>query len=239
MRRSSAKRERTKRIAIVNVKVIVFDLDDTLYDEITYVKSGFRAVAEYFAPKNPDAMFEQMLSILEDKGRGRVFDDALTHFGIYSKANVKKALSIYRSHSPKIELNADAKEMLALYKKIGTPLYIVTDGNKNVQANKLKALDLEKWIKKAFITHRYGKIHAKPSPYCFLQIAKIEGVKSEEILYIADNVNKDFMGIKKLGFRTICIKQGMFKDIEKPVEFLAEQEIESLKELERIVKVER
>jgi len=223
----------------VNVKVIVFDLDDTLYDEIEYVKSGFMAVAEHFYPQEPNAMFAVMLEILERDGRGGVFDETLTRFGVCSQKNVKKALAIYRSHSPKIALNADVQEMLDYYKTKGIALYIVTDGNKNVQAKKLEALRLEKWIKKAFITHRYGKIHAKPSPYCFLKIAAFEGIKSEEIVYIADNVNKDFVGIKKLGFRTLCIKQGMFKDAQKSKEFLAEKEIDSLTELKKIIKVER
>jgi putative hydrolase of the HAD superfamily len=29
--------------------IIVFDLDDTLYEEITYVRSGFKAVANYLS----------------------------------------------------------------------------------------------------------------------------------------------------------------------------------------------
>ena len=29
--------------------IIVFDLDDTLYEEITYVRSGFKAVASYLS----------------------------------------------------------------------------------------------------------------------------------------------------------------------------------------------
>ena len=33
----------------MKIKVIVFDLDDTLYDEIEYVKSGFIQVANYFS----------------------------------------------------------------------------------------------------------------------------------------------------------------------------------------------
>ena len=222
----------------MNVKALVFDLDDTLYDEITFVHSGFKAVAEHFYPQKPNAMFCVMMEALNKHGRGRVFDEALTHFSIYSKTNVKKALSVYRSHTPSISLNADAKEMLEYYKKKEIPLYIVTDGNKNVQTNKLKALALDKWIKKAFVTHRYGKIHAKPSPYCFLKIAALEGLEAQQLLYVADNINKDFVGIKKLGFRTICIKQGMFVNAKKPAEFLAEREIQSLKELKKIIKVD-
>ena len=33
------------------IKVIIFDLDDTLYLERTFVESGFKAVAEYIEKK--------------------------------------------------------------------------------------------------------------------------------------------------------------------------------------------
>ena len=33
------------------VKAVVFDLDDTLYPEISFVKSGFRVVAGYLGPR--------------------------------------------------------------------------------------------------------------------------------------------------------------------------------------------
>jgi len=223
----------------LKVKVIVFDLDDTLYDESTYVLSGFMAVAHHYMPENPHAMFAKMCEILERDGRGKVFDNALKHFGFTSKQNVKKALSIYRSHMPKICLNDDAEAMLKYYEKQNIPLYIVTDGNKLVQERKIKALGLQNRVKKAFITHRYGTIHAKPSPYCFLKIAQLEGVKNEEIVYIADNVNKDFVGIKKLGFKSVRISQGMFRDAQKPAEFQAHAEIDSLLELQSLLKVSK
>ncbi|NLC27619.1 MAG: HAD family hydrolase [Campylobacteraceae bacterium] len=221
---------------ILKVKVIVFDLDDTLYDEIGFVKSGFQAVSEHFLPNDPNLMLDKMLETLKQHGRGKVFDKTFEHFGLYSKQKIKKALSIYRTHLPKIKLNDDAKKILEYYKKQNTPLYIVTDGNKIVQANKIKALNLDKWIKKAFITHRYGLAHAKPSPYCFIKIAKEEKVDYTDIAYIADNANKDFVNIKKLGFRTVRIKQGMFQDALKPKEFHAEQEIDSLCELKDMLK---
>ncbi|HEX2953991.1 MAG TPA: HAD family hydrolase, partial [Bacillota bacterium] len=67
--------------------VLVFDLDDTLYEELTFVKSGFRAVAgflqeRYGIPAQPS--LELMLQKLEG-GRGRIFDDLLLHHGIYRK----------------------------------------------------------------------------------------------------------------------------------------------------------
>ena len=91
-------------------------------------------------------------------------------------------------------------------------------------------------MKKSFITHRFGRIHAKPSPYCFIKIAEIEALRYEEIVYVADNVNKDFVQIKELGFRTIRIKQVVFANAKRSQKFQAEQEIESLLELKHILR---
>jgi putative hydrolase of the HAD superfamily len=218
----------------------VFDLDDTLYHEIDFVHSGFRAVSEYFALLHnleSEHLYAKMVHELQVHGRGSVFNNTFEHFGISTKNAVKKALSLYRLHTPNITLPKESIEILEHFQERNIPLYLVTDGNKIVQANKIKALGLEKHINKCFITHRYGKIHAKPSTYCFLKIAKLQGTAFSEIVYIADNINKDFVGIKKLGFQTVRIHQGMFKDANKTQEYHAQMEIQNLLELKNILKV--
>jgi len=60
--------------------ILVFDLDDTLYDEMTYVKSGFRSVAHFLdASFNiPEAKaYKIMMKELAQNGRGRVFNAVL------------------------------------------------------------------------------------------------------------------------------------------------------------------
>jgi len=224
----------------LRVNVIVFDLDDTLYDEITFVYSGFDSVASYFSIKHKidkKLFYRFMIDTLQKEGRGKVFDETLKYFEIYSKTNVKKALNIYRTHKPNIFLKDEIIELLKYYNEKSVPLYIVTDGNKIVQKNKIKSLNLEKYIKKIFITHHYGKKHSKPSTYCFEKIAQIEKVEYKNIVYIGDNINKDFINIKKLGFQTIRINQGMFKDLNKPQEFHANIDIEYLTQIKNILKV--
>lgn len=218
------------------MKVYVFDLDDTLYDEITFVRSGFRAVANYlseFGIPAEDA-YQRMCSILEKQGRGQVFNDMLLHYGLGGQRHIRKCLSIYRLHNPKISLRADAEEVLNELKEL--PIYIVTDGNKVVQHNKLLALGLYARVKKCFITYRHGRIHSKPSPYCFHKISLLEKVDPSDIVYIGDNPNKDFVGIKPLGFRTIRIRNGAFKDLSMPESYNADAEIESLSELFKVIK---
>ena len=46
------------------IKTVVFDLDDTLYDEIEYCKSGFRAVSEFLADIVANAEAERIANTL-------------------------------------------------------------------------------------------------------------------------------------------------------------------------------
>lgn len=214
------------------MKVIVFDMDDTLYDEFTFVKSGFHAVAHYLSPKlkvPANKLFNFMWEQLETNGRGAIFDNVLIHYGKFTKKLAKKCVSVYRLHEPNIKLPEES--LYCLNRLNSFPLYLVTDGNKLVQYNKVKALGLNKWMKHCFITHRYGIKNAKPSPYCFNKIQELEGVQSGDIVYIGDNPHKDFVGIKPLGFRTIRVLTGEYRDLRMPVKYEAEKIIHSLKQL--------
>jgi putative hydrolase of the HAD superfamily len=211
--------------------VLVFDLDDTLYDEVTFVHSGFRAVAVFLFENYGISIKDSHSFMLEklNKGRGRIFDELMLQFGVFSKKNVSKCINIYRSHTPNIGLYVDAAACLERFQS--NAIYIVTDGNKLVQKNKLLALGLFNKTKFCFITHRYGVKNAKPSPHCFMKICQREKVEPHEVVYIGDNPHKDFVGIKPLGFKTIRIMRGHFKDAVKPIEFEAHCQIQSLDEL--------
>ena len=212
--------------------VLVFDLDDTLYDEITFVRSGFSAVSGYLSKAYSvpvDISYALMVKGLNESGRGRIFDDTLHNFGLYSRKNVLKCISVYRNHQPDIQLDQEAKDCLQYFKNY--PVYIVTDGNKTVQKNKLVALGLYDRVRFCFITHRYGVENSNPSPYCLFKICDRESFTPEEVVYIGDNPNKDFVGIKPLGFKTIRILKGQYKDVKKPENCEALYRINTLSEL--------
>ncbi len=208
--------------------VVVFDLDDTLYSEVTFVYSGFRAVANFLFGIYAVSVIDSYLFMVKqlEQGRGRIFDETLQHFGVFSKKAVLQCIYVYRGHKPDIKLYEDSIECLKRLN--GFPVYVVTDGNKLVQKNKLVALGLYKTMNFCFITHRYGVKNAKPSTHCFLKICEREKVEPQEIVYIGDNPHKDFVGIKALGFKTIRIMRGHFKDVVKPIEFEAQYQIQSL-----------
>ncbi len=211
--------------------VIVFDLDDTLYDETTYVKSGFKAVASFLHTTYQLPAKEVYLDLLAEleKGRGSIFDSVLKKKHIFSEKLTRKCVTVYRFHKPEIKLDTVVVNCLKRFK--GYPVYIVTDGNKIVQHNKIKALGLDKKVKGFYITHRYGVQYAKPSSYCFLKICEREKTTPDQVVYIADNLHKDFVGIKPLGFKTIRMLTGPYANIQKHESYHADMKISSLDEL--------
>jgi len=211
--------------------IIAFDLDDILYDEITFVKSGLRAVSDYLM-KSYSIPIEDSTDFLEHrllKGRNKILDDLLINFRLYSKMEVRKCLSIYRTHYPNIQLYPEANLVLNRFKDFS--LYVITDGNRIVQKNKMLALGLFDKVKSCILTSYYGLKNSKPSPYCFLRICKKEKIKPSEFIYVGDNPNKDFVGLKPLGFKTIRVLKGQYRNIKKDEEYEAQYTINSLYEL--------
>ena len=213
--------------------IIVFDLDDTLYDEISYVKSSLFEVASYLEEKlqiSKDILNTDLNEVLENNGRGNVFDIVLSNYGVYSKTEVKKCLSIYRNNTPKIKLFNQAISCLdrfEYYRK-----YLVTDGNKIVQRKKITALNLNKYFSKSLPTHDFGIVNSKPSTYVFNKILEWENSSPNQLVYIGDNPKKDFINLKKEGFKTIRVLTGYYKNLRLNPEFEADYLVNSLDEID-------
>lgn len=215
--------------------VLVFDLDDTLYPELTFVYSGFRAVSRYLSPiihLSEEEIFQGLKQELVIQ-RTMVFNRFLAKHGKETKKLVNNCLSIYRLHEPKIELYPEAVACLTRYKAL--PLYVVTDGNKIVQKRKFIALGLASMVRRCFCTYQYGLHRSKPSPYCFERICQLEKVQPDQVVYIADNPAKDFVGIKPLGFHTVRVLTGAHKDVRVGSSFEAQFQIKDLSQLDQLL----
>ena len=217
--------------------ILIFDLDDTLYSEFSFVKSGFMAVAKMLELNygwDSALSFNSMLRILKSQGRGEVFNNLLQEKEVFSKALVNLCLQTYRQHFPKIHLYPEALEILKCYSNY--PKYIVTDGNKNVQANKVEALRLKSLFKKIYITHCYGIKNAKPSLHCFDLIRKYEKSNWKDLTYIGDNPKKDFVNLNSAGARTIRVLNGEYANIVAKQGYDAQFTIPEISKLGSVLK---
>ncbi|MCX5637935.1 MAG: HAD family hydrolase [Planctomycetota bacterium] len=188
---------------------VAFDLDDTLYDEIEYCKSGFVAVAEFLA-NLPDKLpvgliFEAFWKQFTAGNRTKTFNAGLDQLGIsYDDKLIEELVKVYRSHRPKIKLPQDSRDVLCRLSGKWT-LALLTDGFLPAQQLKVQALGLERYFKCIIYTEQLGRQFWKPSPAGFEKLMETLNTKPENIAYVADNLIKDFIAPKKLGFSTIQI----------------------------------
>lgn len=196
--------------SIADVKGVLFDVDDTLYDERTFVKSGFGAVARHLQGRfgwNVESLVHEMMTLLGEQGRGAIFDEVLRRRGQYDADLVGELVSVYRQHEPNIQLFADVPPVLARLRGAGFKLGLVTDGNHQVQLRKLEALGLLELVDVAIRTDelgvQYWKPHVKPFEVALHQL----GLAPEQAIYVGNDVTKDFHGPRQLGMGALHIER--------------------------------
>lgn len=194
--------------------ILIFDLDDTLYDESRFVDGGLKAVARHGEARwGWDAVqsLDRLRDILARDGRGKVFDQWLEEHDAWSRSRVRDCVRAYRNHTPDIEVFPAARRMIDRYRTRG-PLFLVTDGHKIVQRNKVDALNLWPDFKRILITHRFGVAAAKPSIHCFERIRLEAGCTWDEMIYVGDNPAKDFVNLTPLGVSTVRVLTGAYSE---------------------------
>jgi len=189
------------------ITTVVFDLDDTLYDEIEYCKSGFSAVAGFLAglPEFPPAerIFDSLWQQLTSGNRTETFNAALDELGIGCDDKlIGELIKVYRSHTPKITLPDDSRDILDQLHG-GYTLALLTDGFLPAQQLKVKTLGIERYFKCIIYTEELGRDCWKPSPAGFEKLMEMLNVKPQNAAYVADNQQKDFIAPNKLGILTI------------------------------------
>ena len=217
-----------------DVKLIGFDLDDTIYPEYEFVISGFYAVSKEMAI-DIDIDENNLLSLMISKFRvssRNVFDRVLSHFEINaSKDLINKYVQIYIEHEPKICAYKDIKTSLALLKK-KYKIALITDGNAVSQRNKIRVLGVEEFFDEIIFTDDYGKSFWKPSPYAFELLKQRTKIDYSCMVYVGDNPCKDFHIKNVYPVTTVRIKREgytILKECENLVQ--SEFEIENMDQL--------
>jgi len=172
---------------------VVFDLDDTLYSELDYLRSAYKEIAERIDKENSRLIFGYMFSMYRNK---------LDVFEMLSnKYNADKIelIRTYRNHFPKLKLKDGVNELLTSIKKKKGKIAIITDGRSQTQHNKIKALNISKFIDYIITSEDIGE--EKPSHAAYIRVEKRFNL--DTYYYIGDNLKKDFLAPKKRGWKTI------------------------------------
>lgn len=220
------------------IKAVIFDLDDTLYNEREFVYEGFKEVCGFLSQKygvSKENLFQETKRILNAYGRGKVFDVLQEKYGF--NEDVKKLVEVYRNVKPNLKLYEDGEEILN-YLKEKVLTGIITDGKASVQWNKINSLELKKYVDKIIVTDEYGRDYWKPHKYSYRSMLKYFKCNPEEAVYVGDNPIKDFVGARKVGIKTIRIvrKYGDNMKIKAEEGYDADYTVTNLKDIIEIIK---
>ena len=223
------------------ISALVFDLDDTLYPESDFVRSGFAAVGDWLHGEHGVAGFTEEAGRLFAAGaRGRIFDEALQRLNVPGDPDLVATLvQVYRAHTPRLSLYPDAARAVG-YFGVRCRLGLLTDGYAATQRNKVAALGIGKRFRAIVFTDDFGRECWKPSPVPFERIGAALEARPAECVYVGDNPGKDFVAPNRLGWLTVHLHRadgeyGRIRRSDLPEDHRAQHQIGSLDELAEVL----
>lgn len=218
------------------MRAILIDLDDTLFEERQYVKSGFRAVAHSlvahhigFQGHDPGVLADSMLDIMGQHGRGQVFDRLFSDVGATpAPEDIAGLVTLYRNHEPGLSLYDGVSDMLSLLGR-HHKLALVTNGLGIMQRQKVKALGIGPY----FPVVIYCDDIAAPKPSADgLQLALEQlGCEAAEAVMVGDNPDTDGMAAQKLRIPFFRVRTQRFAAKEGPALHTADSFVDAVSAL--------
>lgn len=191
----------TTRSSLGGREVVVFDLDDTLYNERDFLLSAYGELARWIeSVSEARGVLEFMTATYADGVD--VFGETIERFGLGIEK--EEMVARYRTHKPAISLSPDARETL---ERLGqrAVLGLITDGRSVTQRNKVDALQLQRYIPEGniIISEEFGYAKPAPEPYLYFEQRYPE---AGSYTYVGNSLLKDFVAPNALGWRTVCLR---------------------------------
>ncbi|OQX70406.1 MAG: hypothetical protein B6A08_00840 [Sorangiineae bacterium NIC37A_2] len=217
--------------------VVIFDLDDTLYLESEFARSGFRHLDTSLRTRGISGFFERAWERFCAGHRTKIFDAVLAELGVdASEAKVRELVEMFRSHRPEISLAPDAAWLLDHWAG-ERALGLITDGWSLTQHQKIDALALRQRLACIVVSDDLGGPDFwKPSPAPFEAVMSRMGPR-EKFVYVGDNPHKDFVTARKLGWKTVRVRRkgGLHEKVEPLSGYESHHVVEDLRALSSLL----
>lgn len=223
------------------MRLIAFDLDDTLYKEIDFLHSGYREIARQLTAKY-SLPYERMYGMMLHP-ENNAFDDLndyLKTSGCNVTEDVAWMVETYRSHRPDIALDHDTECVLAaLAADSNNRLALITDGRLTTQTSKIEALGLLRYItpENISISEAVGKKKTSRLPFARMMSLNPD---CTGLFYIGDNPVKDFYWGNLLGWTTVQLNDDgrniQRQNIVIPRQYHAHISIDAITSLPEIIR---
>ncbi len=218
-------------------KCVIFDLDDTLYPEIDYCKSGMREISKILSGSlnmAAEDIFDKLWSRFIAGDREMLFNKVLDELGYsYTSDFITNLIMAYREHKPDITLPLESESVLRSLSGKYT-LALLSDGFIPSQPLKVESLGISNYFTEIVFTQTLGREFWKPSTVGFEKILTNLGITPQMAVYVGDNITKDFIAPNKLGMHSVQYSrpEKIHQDVEVSEAAMPEYKIAKLSELE-------
>lgn len=220
------------------IKGIIFDLDNTLVDFTRFkeisVKSAIEAMLDAGLKIDPNLAYEKIFKIYEEKGweYQKVFDDFLIEvIGYIDYKILSSGIVAYRrAKDGSLVLYPNVTKTLLDLIKRGIKLAVVSDAPALQVWTRLVQMNLHHIFDVVITFDDTGK--RKPDKEPFLKALEKLNLKPEEVIMIGDWAERDIVGAKLVGIRTVFARYG---DVFNTINSGADWEINSIEEILNIV----
>ncbi|PYB94484.1 HAD family hydrolase [Pseudomonas fulva] len=198
----------------MNIKLITFDLDDTLWDTAPVIASAEVVLRDWLqanAPLLGDVPVEHLFAIRErivlaepelkhriSALRRRVLTRALEDVGygqMQAQQLAELGFEVFLQARHKVEIFPEVQPMLELLSQ-HYALGVITNGNADVSR-----LGLADYFRFALCAEDMGI--GKPDPAPFVEALRRSGVPASEAVHVGDHPRDDIAGAQRAGLRAV------------------------------------
>ena len=221
------------------IKAIIFDLDNTLLDFVKMkqfaVKAAITAMIEAGLNVDEEKAYKDIFDLYVSKGweNQQVFDDYLnqTVGNVSNKILAAGIVSYRRAREATLLVYPNVNKALIELIKMGIQLSVVSDAPSREAWMRLYYLNLHHVFDPVLTFDDTGV--RKPSPKPFEMALEIMKSTPNEVLMIGDWPERDVVGAKQIGIKTIFARYG---DTFGTVDSGADWDVNDIYELVDIVK---
>jgi putative hydrolase of the HAD superfamily len=184
---------------------VIFDLDDTLYRYRRFQLGGFAAVAAYLARHHgidPWRAVRCLVRASHGAARGRELQVCLAAFRL-PQGLLPTLVRIVREHHPRLRLRAAVVRTLDDLRGAGFRLAVLTNGPREIQARKIGALGLARYVDSVVFATEHGSRTGKPDPAPFREVLTRLSVSPARAVMVGDDERCDIEGGRSAGLRTV------------------------------------
>lgn len=227
-------------------KAVLFDLDDTLYDQRQWLSGAFLLAGRHLEEECGIPAREAQAELVALSNRfgsasGSLFNRLLASHGIAEDpALLHVLIARFYEHRPEtLEPYPGVRETLREIQNGGLACGLITNGRTDVQLAKVDALGIRESFLIVLVSGMFGDTWKKPASLMHRKALAELGVEGRACVSVGDNPGIDFVPARETGCCTIRVLKGEYASVIADPGTDADRTIDEIPELPALLGIVR